>query len=245
MFVLGPTVFILNLLPTALGDYAANLAAMSARSAAAGADTEKWLSSWTIFYWAWWISWAPFVGMFLARISRGRSIRQFVVGVILVPTTVSLIWFVIFGGAGIGQQRDGIDIFGTGEPESTLFGMLDHLPLAGLSSLLVMALVAIFFVSGADAASMVMGTLSQSGSLFPSRWAVAFWGLSTGAVAILMLWAGGNDALNGLQTMTIIVAAPFVVVMVGMCVSLYLDLSRDPLVADLRRKAPESINSPL
>jgi choline-glycine betaine transporter len=119
--------------------------------------------------------------------------------------------------------------------------MLDHLPVAGLSALLVMALVAIFFVSGADAASMVMGTLSQSGSLFPSRWAVAFWGLSTGAVAVLMLWAGGNDALNGLQTMTIIVAAPFVVVMIGMCVSLYLDVTRDPLVADLRRKAPDKV----
>ena len=238
VFVAGPTVFILNLLPTALGDYAANLAAMSARSAAAGPDTETWLSSWTIFYWAWWISWTPFVGMFLARISRGRSIRQFVVGVILIPTTVSLVWFVIFGGAGIGQQRDGIDLYGTGEPESTLFGMLDRLPLAGLSSLLVMALVAIFFVSGADAASMVMGTLSQGGSLFPSRWAVAFWGLSTGAVAVLMLWAGGNDALNGLQTMTIIVAAPFVVVMIFMCVSLYLDVRRDPLVADLRKTAP-------
>jgi len=242
VFVAGPTVLILNLLPTALGDYAANLAAMSARSAAAGADTEKWLSSWTIFYWAWWISWTPFVGMFLARISRGRSIRQFVVGVIFVPTTVSLIWFVIFGGAGIGQQRDGIDLYGTGQPESTLFGMLDRLPLAGLSSLLVMALVAIFFVSGADAASMVMGTLSQSGSLFPSRWAVAFWGLTTGAVAVLMLWAGGNDALNGLQTMTIIVAAPFVVVMIGMCVSLYLDLSRDPMVAHLRRTVPDRAN---
>ncbi len=238
VFVLGPTVLILNLLPTTLGDYAANLASMSARSAAAGPDTEKWLSSWTIFYWAWWISWTPFVGMFLARISRGRTIKQFVVGVILVPTTVSLIWFVIFGGAGIGQQRDGIDIFGKGEPESTLFGMLDHLPWAGISSLLVMALVAIFFVSGADAASMVMGTLSQGGSLFPSRWAVAFWGLSTGAVAVLMLWAGGNDALNGLQTMTIIVAAPFVVVMIGMCVSLYLDVTRDPMVAHLRNKAP-------
>ncbi len=238
VFVLGPTVLILNLLPTALGDYAANLAAMSARSAEGGADTEKWLSSWTIFYWAWWISWTPFVGMFLARISRGRTIRQFVVGVILIPTTVSLIWFVVFGGAGIGQQRDGIDVFGTGEPESTLFGVLGNLPLAALSSLLVMALVAIFFVSGADAASMVMGTLSQSGSLFPSRWAVAFWGLSTGAVAILMLWTGGNDALNGLQTMTIIVAAPFVVVMIGMCVSLFLDVKRDPMVADLRRTAP-------
>lgn len=89
-----------------------------------------------------------------------------------------------------------------------------------------------------DAASMVMGTLSQSGSLFPSRWAVAFWGLSTGAVAVLMLWAGGNDALNGLQTMTIIVAAPFVVVMIGMCVSLYLDVTRDPMVAHLRNKPP-------
>ncbi len=243
VFVLGPTVFILNLLPTALGDYAANLAAMSARSAAAGPDTETWLSSWTIFYWAWWVSWTPFVGMFLARISRGRSIRQFVVGVILIPTTVSLIWFVIFGGAGIGQQRDGIDVFGSGQPESTLFGMLDHLPLAAVSAVLVMTLVAIFFVSGADAASMVMGTLSQSGSLFPSRWAVAFWGMSTGAVAVLMLWAGGNDALNGLQTMTIIVAAPFVVVMIGMCVSLYLDISRDPLVAGLRRKAPDKVKS--
>jgi choline/carnitine/betaine transport len=237
VFVLGPTVLILNLLPTTLGEYAANLASMSARSAADGPETGQWLSSWTIFYWAWWISWTPFVGMFLARISRGRSIRQFVIGVILVPTTVSLVWFAIFGGAGIGAQRDGIDVYGTGEAESTLFTMLNHLPLAGVSSVLVMALVAIFFVSGADAASMVMGTLSQSGSLFPSRWAVAFWGLSTGAVAVLMLWVGGNDALNGLQTMTIIVAAPFVVVMIGMCVSLYLDVSRDPLVAHLRRTA--------
>jgi choline-glycine betaine transporter len=233
VFVLGPTVLILNLLPTALGDYLANLAAMSARSAADGSDTQTWLSSWTIFYWAWWISWTPFVGMFLARISRGRTIRQFVIGVILIPTTVSLLWFVIFGGSGIGQQRDGIDLYGDGEPESTLFTMLGHLPLAGISSLLVMALVAIFFVSGADAASLVMGTLSQRGCLHPSRWAVSFWGLSTGAVAVLMLWAGGNDALNGLQTMTIIVAAPFVFVMIGMCVSLFMDVRRDPMVADL------------
>jgi choline-glycine betaine transporter len=141
-----------------------------------------------------------------------------------------LVWFAIFGGAAIGEQKDGIDLLSRGTPESQLFGMLDHLPLAGASSVLVMLLVAIFFVSGADAASTVMGTLSQRGTLKPRNSVVAFWGVATGAVAVLMLWAGGSDALDGLQTMTIIVAAPFVVVMIGMCVSLYKDLSRDPLI---------------
>jgi choline/carnitine/betaine transport len=236
VFVVGPTVFILNLLPTTLGEYAAQIATMSARSAASGdAATETWLSSWTIFYWAWWISWSPFVGMFLAHISRGRSIRQFIVGVILVPTSVSLVWFTIFGGAAIDEQRGGIDLFAGSTPESRLFGMLDHLPLATVASILVMTLVAIFFVSGADAASIVMGTLSQRGTLRPSRRMVAFWGSATGGVAALMLWTGGSEALNALQTMTIIVAAPFVVVMIGMCLSLYRDIRQDPLVASPRR----------
>ncbi len=107
----------------------------------------------------------PFVGMFLARISRGRTIRQFVVGVIVVPSAVSLVWFAIFGGAGISEQRDGIDLAGQDTQEGQLFGMLNHLPLTGITTVLVMVLVGIFFVSGADAASMVMGTLSQRGSL--------------------------------------------------------------------------------
>ena len=176
------------------------------------------------------IAWTPFVGMFLARISRGRTIRQFVVGVILIPSLVSLLWFSVFGGAGIHEQQEGIDLAGRGTTESQLFGMLEHLPLFGLSTVIVMVLVAIFFVSGADAASMVMGTLSQRGELAPARWVVVFWGLLTGGVAALILWTGGADALNGLQTMTIIAAAPFVVVMIGLCLALYRDLSRDPLI---------------
>ncbi|MFH5229310.1 BCCT family transporter [Antrihabitans spumae] len=238
VFVCGPTVLILNLIPTALGDYVSQITGMSARTAAAGDDeTAKWLSSWTIFYWAWWISWTPFVGMFLARISRGRTIRQFVIGVILVPSIVSLLWFSIFGGSAIGQQRDGADLAGKGSPESQLFGMLSELPIAGISSFLVMVLVAIFFVSGADAASMVMGTLSQRGTLEPSRWTVVFWGVLTGGIAALLLWSGGSDALSGLQTMTIIAAAPFAIVMIGLCVSLYRDLSSDPLIIEgLRRR---------
>ncbi|MGW0020866.1 BCCT family transporter [Rhodococcus sp. NPDC003382] len=234
VFVLGPTVLILNLIPTTLGAYASDLARMSARTAASSAEAGEWLSSWTIFYWAWWISWTPFVGMFLARISRGRTIRQFVVGVIIVPSIVSLLWFAVFGGAAIGQQQDGHDIAGAGSLEGQLFGMLGNLPLVGVSTFVVMLLVAIFFVSGADAASMVMGTLTQRGTLSPGRWIVVFWGALTGGVAALLLWTGGSEALGALQTMTIIAAAPFVVVMVGLCISLYRDLSRDPLLGGRR-----------
>ncbi|MEZ5149872.1 BCCT family transporter [Rhodococcus zopfii] len=235
VFVLGPTVLILNLIPTTLGAYTADLARMSARTAASSPGAGEWLSSWTIFYWAWWISWTPFVGMFLARISRGRTVRQFVVGVIIVPGIVSLLWFAVFGGAAIGQQQDGRDIAGAGSLEEQLFGMLGNLPLVGVSTVVVMLLVAIFFVSGADAASMVMGTLTQRGTLSPSRWIVVFWGALTGGVAALLLWTGGSEALGALQTMTIIAAAPFVVVMLVLCVSLYRDLSRDPLVGGPRR----------
>ncbi|OZC57980.1 choline transporter [Rhodococcus sp. 06-470-2] len=231
VFVVGPTVFILNIIPTSIGDYASQLFDMSARSAAnSDPETASWLSSWTIFYWAWWISWTPFVGMFLARISRGRTIREFIVGVILIPSAVSLVWFAIFGGAGIGEQQDGIDLATRDSTESQLFGMLENLPLFGISTVLVMVLVGIFFVSGADAASMVMGSLSQRGTLEPSKWVVVFWGTLTGATAAIILWTGGSDALNGLQTMTIIAAAPFVVVMIGLCVSLYRDLSNDPMI---------------
>ncbi|ABG97438.1 glycine betaine transporter, BCCT family protein [Rhodococcus jostii RHA1] len=240
VFVVGPTVLILNLLPTTIGAYAAQLAQMSARTGASSDPaTGEWLSSWTIFYWAWWISWTPFVGMFLARISRGRTIRQFVVGVIVVPSAVSLVWFAIFGGAGISEQRDGIDLAGQDTQEGQLFGMLNHLPLTGITTVLVMILVGIFFVSGADAASMVMGTLSQRGSLEPQRWVVVFWGVLTGGVAALILWTGGDTALDGLQTMTIIAAAPFVLVMIGLCFSLYKDLSRDQMIVDGREMRRE------
>lgn len=154
----------------------------------------------------------------------------------IVPSVVSLLWFAVFGGAGINQQEEGYDIADAGSVEAQLFGMLDHLPLVGISTVVVMVLVAIFFVSGADAASMVMGSLTQRGTLTPSRGIVVFWGGLTGGVAALLLWTGGSEALNALQTMTIIAAAPFVIVMIGLCVSLYRDLRRDPLITGGRRR---------
>ena len=230
VFLVGPTVFILNLVPTSLGTYVQNLAMMSARTSAEGPASSEWLQSWTIFYWAWWLSWTPFVGMFIARISRGRTIRQFVSGVLLVPSLVSLVWFCIFGGAAINLQQTGTDIAGAGGVESQLFTTLESFPLATVTSVLVMLLVAIFFVSGADAASIVMGTLSERGTIEPSRPTVIFWGCATGAVAAVMLLVGGQDALSGLQTITIVAALPFVVVMVGLATALVKDLRQDPLI---------------
>ncbi|WP_055596116.1 BCCT family transporter [Streptomyces hirsutus] len=232
VLVAGPTILVLDLLPTSVFGYLGDLPDLAGRTeASAGAGVADWLGSWTVFYWAWWISWTPFVGMFIARISRGRTIRQFIGGVILVPSAVSLLWFAIFGGSAMKLQEQG-RLGKEATPEGQLFAVLQHYPIATAMSLLVMLLVGIFFVSGADAASVVMGTLSQKGALEPGRLVVVFWGVVTGAVAAIMLLVGSGqgDALTGLQNITILAAAPFVVVMLLMCVALMRDLRRDPAI---------------
>ena len=235
VFVVGPTLLILNLIPSTLGNYLGDMTEMASRTGAAGGEEmAQWLSSWTIFYWAWWISWTPFVGMFIARISRGRTIREFVTGVLLVPTLVALVWFSIFGGAAIDQQRidGGMTVDGAVVSDSALFQLLSNYPLAAISTVLVMLLVAIFFVSGADAASIVMGSLSQRGAIEPRTAVVIFWGLLMGAVAAIMLAIGdgGAEALTGLQDLTIVASLPFVVVMLLICFALWKDLRSDPLI---------------
>ncbi|WP_246119604.1 BCCT family transporter [Aeromicrobium flavum] len=233
VFVAGPTLMMLNLIPTAIADYVEYLPQMVGRTTARGEDVTDWLGGWTIFYWAWWVSWTPFVGMFIARISKGRTIRQFVTGVLLVPSAVSLLWFVIFGGAGISEA----DAISGGESSVdsnyALFDLLQQYPIASVTTVLVMVLVGIFFVSGADAASLVMGTLSQRGSIEPKTWLVIFWGGVTGAVAAIMLLIadpGDPVALQGLQALTIVASLPFLLIMVLLCVSLYRDLRTDPII---------------
>ncbi|TCI99109.1 BCCT family transporter [Aeromicrobium sp. IC_218] len=235
VFVAGPTLLILNLLPTTLGEYAGQMTEMASRTGASGSDMDEWLGGWTIFYWAWWMSWTPFVGMFIARISRGRTIRQFVTGVLLVPTLVSLVWFAIFGGAAIDAQRTTGGLVGDDgsvNSNTSLFALLEQYPAASVTAVLVMALVAIFFVSGADAASLVMGTLSERGSETPSKVTVVFWGVLTGAVAAIMLVAGGGEAeaLNGLQAITIVASLPFTLVVVALCLAIWKDLRHDPII---------------
>ena len=241
VFVMGPTVIILNLLPATLGTYLQNLMQMSGRTGTAGPAALDWLAGWTIFYWAWWVSWTPFVGMFIARISRGRTIRQFVSGVLLLPSAVSLIWFSIFGGAAINAEQTGAGLSQIDSAEETLFALLGTMPWPTITAFIVMLLTSIFFVSGADAASVVMGTLSENGTIEPSRPTVIFWGAATGAVAAIMLIIAGTEALAGLQSITIMAGLPFMVVMIGMVVALMRDLRDDPMMVR-RRYAAKAID---
>lgn len=224
--VLGPTVFIFDTLIESLGYYLSDIVSMSFRTAAF--SDGKWLAGWTIFYWAWWISWAPFVGVFIARISRGRTIREFVIGVLLIPSAVTFVWFTIMGGSAlhsalIEQTNIAQIVTDKGAPVA-LFALLEQYPLATLTSTLAMFLVAVFFVSGADAASVVMGMLSSRGTPHPQAGIVVLWGLLAGASACILLVMGG---LAGLQTASIIAAAPFLLVMAGLCVSLWMGLMDD------------------
>src|SRR5919202_6172931 len=240
LFVLfvGPFVFIWETFTESVGAYLYQFIPMSFRSGAFGGG--EWLSSWTIFYWAWWISWTPFVGTFLARISKGRTIREYLLGVLLVPTGVTFVWFAIFGGAAINLQLTGQAnlIDAAAKPEVSLFSLLEQLPLTTITSALVIFLVALFFISGADAASVVMGMLSSRGNLEPSRAVVVMWGTLTGLAAIVLLLAGG---LTALQNAAIIAAAPFVFIIVGMVVGMLKEMRREPVQATLPARAPVGV----
>jgi glycine betaine transporter len=232
VFVLGPTTHIFNTITETAGDYLAGLPAMSFASGASGGG--EWLASWTLFYWAWWISWTPFVGAFIARISRGRTIRQFVTYVMIIPTLVSLVWFSVLGGTATRLQLTGQAdlsqaLTDTGT-EGALFSLLGEFPLATLTSTLVMALIALFFISSADSASMVLGMLSQRGTITPSRWIVGLWGISIACVAAALTLAGG---LQVMQSATILVATPFLLVLVAIGVNLVRELKDEPYTSTL------------
>jgi len=240
LFVVGPTVFIMNTFTESLGGYLTHLPAMSFRTGAFGGDA--FISGWTIFYWAWWVSWTPFVGMFIARISKGRTIREFVIYVIAVPSLVSFVWFSIMAGAAFDVQLSGARDLGAvlveEGTESALFTTLREYPIASVTVVLAVFLIAIFFITGADSASIVMGMLSQHGEEEPKRWLVVFWGVAQGAVASILLWSGG---LGALQTLVIIVAGPFMLVIVAMCVSLVKSLRAEPYESTLPARVRRAV----
>lgn len=225
IFILGPTSFILDSFVTTTGDYLNNLISMSMRLTPFTKGT--WVANWTLFYWAWWIAWSPFVGMFIARISKGRTIREFVTGVLLAPSLVSFIWFSVFGGTALNFAMFGNTplIEATNQDVSmALFTMLDHLPLPALTSLVAILLVIVFFVTSADSATFVLGMMSSDGNPHPSGRLKLIWGSLIALIAAVLLVSGG---LKGLQTMSIVTALPFAVVMLGMCICLYNELNKE------------------
>ncbi|WP_336991701.1 BCCT family transporter [Leucobacter sp. VD1] len=218
VLLLGPTLFLLQNLTESIGFYLANALQMTFDIGAYQRSPEatSWFSGWTIFYWGWWISWSPFVGIFIARISRGRTVREFIAGVLLVPTLVGIVWFSVMGGAGLYRQIFGAgDLVVNGEVhvESALFKVLGDLPFGTVFSVLGILLVAIFFITSSDSGSLVVDMLASGGHPNPPTWSRVLWAVLEGLVAIALLLAGG---LQSLQAAALATALPFSVVLLLM-----------------------------
>jgi glycine betaine transporter len=231
--VVGPTILQLNTFTQELGVYLANLVPQSLRMSAFDPQEAEWLGSWTIFFWATWIAWGPYVGAFIARISRGRTIREFITGVLIGPSLFSMIWFSVFGSAGIRLDNQTNGNLGEAVANDgaaiALFEFLGQYPLALLTSLVALFLVFIFFVAGADAGTIVLGSMSAGGVLNPKTSIKLTWGVIMAALAVALLLAGGGgpDALSGLTNGAILAATPFGILMVPMCYGLYKTLKTD------------------
>ena len=247
VFVLGPTVFIIDTFTQMVGNYAAALVPMSFNQNVFDSNG-TWAKNWTLFYWATWIAWAPFVGSFIARISQGRTIREFIIAVLFVPSLVSFFWFSTLGGTAIRLVRQGGgDAITTavGDNVATaLFVTFDQLPLSLATSLIAILLVSVFFITSADSASFVLASMSTGGALNPATPVKLVWGAVISSFAGVLLLAGGLDAL---QKVAIIAAVPFAVIMIAMCFSLYTALSeepepdseRPPVIEDLKQRVKE------
>lgn len=235
VFVLGPTVHIIDTFTNSLGGYASEFVRMSLRLTPF--RDSSWVGSWTIFYWAWWLAWSPFVGLFIARVSRGRTIREFVLGVVIAPTLVAFLWFSIFGGAALSLEIfQGAPLADVAAKDSSLalFAMLQQLPLATLTSIIGTLLVVVFFVTSGDSATLVLATMSHGGADNPPHRSKIIWGVLIAGIAAALLLAGGVQAV---QTASIVFALPFTVVVVLMAVALVRAIRADWEADQKRQRA--------
>ncbi|GAA0340293.1 BCCT family transporter [Bacillus carboniphilus] len=226
VFFTGPSVFILNAFTVGLGDYISDFITYSLRMQPYRGGT--WVQDWTIFYWAWAIAWSPFVGAFVARVSRGRTIREFIMGVLVVPPLIALIWIAVFGGTALH-----LDLFeGTSIAQavnsditSALFETYKYLPLTQVMSVLSIFLILTFLVTSADSATYILGSMTSKGSLHPPLIVKFIWGTLISAIAAVLIIASG---LEGLQTASLVSALPFTLILIAMCFSLFKSLRKEP-----------------
>ena len=209
-------------IPTTIGAYVQNIVPLSNPY---GREDEAWLQGWTVFYWAWWISWSPFVGMFIARVSAGRTVREFLIAVLIVPTLVTVLWMSVYGGIAIDQVVNGIGTLGKEgltEVPLAMFQMFDSLPMSKLLSVIAVVLVLVFFITSSDSGSLVIDSITAGGKIdapVPQR---VFWASIEGLIAIALLWIGGTEAIEAMQAGAISTGLPFTIVLLLMCVSLIM-----------------------
>jgi len=226
VILFGPTLAIFKTMFTTAGAYVENIVPLSNWI---GRDDTNFFHGWTVFYWAWWISWSPFVGMFIARISKGRTVREFIIAVLLVPTLVTLVWMSAFGGSALEQAQAGVGALAEGisDVSLALFQMLTNLPLTAITSFVGIVLVLVFFITSSDSGSLVIDSITSGGKIdapVPQR---VFWAAMEGVIAGALLFGGGGDALGALQAAAITVGLPFTLVLIVMCVGLYMGLSHE------------------
>ena len=226
----GPTLYILGAFSTGLGIYLTSLPALSFYTGtfSGGSEATSWLGSWTLFYWAWWIAWSPFVGMFIARISKGRTIREFVVGVLVLPSLFSFVWLSTFGGAALFRQFNGgrlLQVLGTENGGTiTMFAMLSQYPLGVVTGIVATLLVVTFFVTSSDSGSLVIDHLTSGGKHDVPKAQRIFWAFTEGIVAAVLLVGGG---LTALQAASIATGLPFAAILLLMCYTVYLGLDHE------------------
>ncbi|MGP8307602.1 BCCT family transporter [Vibrio sp. YIC-376] len=217
----------LGSIPTTIMAYAENILPLSNPF---GRTDEAWFQGWTVFYWAWWISWSPFVGMFIARVSRGRTVRQFIIAVLLVPTAVTVVWMSVFGGLAIDQVVNKVGELGANgltDVSLAMFEMFDVLPYGTILSFIAIILVLVFFITSSDSGSLVIDSITAGGKVdapVPQR---IFWAVMEGAIAVALLWVGGSEAVQALQAGAISTALPFTIILLAMCVSLLMGMKTE------------------
>ncbi|MFC3418287.1 BCCT family transporter [Salinicoccus hispanicus] len=227
--VVGPTVLILNMWTDTFGGMIGSFVQMSYDVAPLNQDKNDWLGSWTIYYWGWWMSWSPFVGIFIARVSRGRTIREFVLAVMIAPAAVSFVWFSIFGVTAINMEKT-IGGFSDLATEIVLFEMLNNMPMGLIISIVAVLLIATFFITSADSATFVLGMQTTNGSLTPPNKVKLIWGAAQVLIAIVLLMGGGLDAL---QAAAIISAFPFSIILILMMIATYKDVAKEQKALNL------------
>jgi choline/glycine/proline betaine transport protein len=244
VLIAGPTIFILRALVESTGYYFQNIIQTSMRTDMF--TDPAWQGDWTLFYWGWWISWSPFVGMFIARISRGRTVREFITGVLLVPTVITFIFLTVFGQTAIHMELfgDGGIVGATEESlDFALFAMLEELPFGLITSIIAMIVIAGFFVTSSDSGSMVDDIHASGGNLNPSTPTRIFWALAEGTVAAVLLMAGGETGVEAFQQASIITGVPIAILLILMCWAIYSAL-RDDLAESRARASASSRAAP-